>query len=137
MDLKRFADYFLFRFGGQEDNYTDKPEITFGAIVWGVLFRSSLIIVLTFLLINRFDLYGKWLIVGGTIWFFALFPGYKQYQNFQERITELDEGTLCGSCKHYNRNSQLCLLYDSHVSNNHIPCGGVSWEPKFVDVNDL
>ena len=27
MDFKKLTDYFLFRFGSDEDNYTDKPEI--------------------------------------------------------------------------------------------------------------
>lgn len=137
MDLRQLADYFLFRFGGEEDNNTDKPAVTLGAIVWGVLLRTSLIMLFTLLFINQFDLYGKWLYVGGAIWFFALFPGYKQYQNFQNRIVRLDEETLCGSCKHYNRNSQLCRIYDQHVSTNHIPCEGEAWEPKYVEVNEL
>lgn len=137
MDFRQLADYFLFRFGGEEDNNTDKPAVTLGAIVWGVLLRTSLIMLFTLLFINQLDLYGKWLYVGGAIWFFALFPGYKQYQNFQNRIEKLDEETLCGSCKHYNRNSQLCRIYDQHVSTNHIPCEGESWEPKYIDINEL
>lgn len=136
MDFNNIADYFLFRFGGEEDNNSNKPIITLGAIIWGVLLRVFLIMFLTFIFINILDLYGQWYYVGGSIWFFALFPGYKQYQNFQQRIEVISKNTLCGTCKYYDKNSQLCKIYDEHVSLNHIPCGGDSWEPKSVDFDE-
>ncbi len=133
MKFERILDYLMFREGSEEDNLSDNPTVTTGSIVWGVILRSSIVIILTLFLVRRFDFYEYWWYSFFAIWFFVGFPAYRQYQKFQDRMKELSEETLCGKCRHFNSGAQTCQIYDVHVSKNHIPCEGMQWEPRDFD----
>lgn len=128
--FEKIIDLFMFREGTPEDSLTDKPVITMGSIVWGVLLRSFVILLLTAFVIQKYSLQEYWWGALFIIWAFAAFPGYRQYQKFNERMDDFKESTLCGSCRNFEPSGQLCKIYDEHVSKNHIPCDGESWEPK-------
>ncbi len=121
----------MFREGSDEDNRSTNPKVTFGSIVWGVLLRTVLVVTIILLLLDYFHYdVNVWIIVF-SIWLFAAYPAYKQYIKFKERMKKFKEETLCGSCKYFNRDAQLCSIYDEHVSEDYVPCEGESWEPKF------
>jgi len=130
-ELEKLKHLFLFKDVTDDDNHAE-PVVTYGSIVWGVLLRSSLLIVGTMLLTYGYGQNDVWYLSMFLIWLIALYPGWQQYQNYEKRIKKFTEDTLCGSCKNFNPDSQLCKLYDEHVSTNHIPCEGESWEPKNI-----
>lgn len=134
MKFDTILDLLMFREASEEDNYTNEPVITTGSIVWGVLLRTAIIVALAFLLADQLDLKDYWWISFFFVWLLALYPGWRQYQAFNERMENFEESTLCGSCRYFDSSSQLCTLYDEHVSQEHLPCDGDNWEPKQFDV---
>ncbi|MDX9789995.1 MAG: hypothetical protein RBT61_04135, partial [Candidatus Kapabacteria bacterium] len=100
MKFDMLMDYLMFRTGGEEDNLSDNPTVTTGSIVWGVILRTSIVIILTLFLIRYTDFNEYWWYSFFVIWFFVAFPAFKQYQKFSERIKTLEEDTLCGKCRH-------------------------------------
>ena len=107
-----------------------RPEIvTTGSIVWGVLVRTALIIVLSLTLIDYFDLRSNWWFILVLLWFIVAFPAYRKYKEFNDQTELMIEGIICGSCRHFIKSSQLCGIYDEHVTEDYIPCDGDNWEP--------
>lgn len=129
-NLEKIVDLFMFREGTEEDDYSTRPIITTGSIVWGVILRSLIIIFLTFFLLDRGYGHSVWVLLF-VYWFAVVFPAYRQYQKFNKRMDKFQEETLCGSCRHFIPGSQLCSMYDEHVSKDYIPCDGNDWEPKY------
>ncbi len=131
----KIKDALMFREGSFEDNYTTEPKVTLGSIIWGILLRTGLIIgavmLIEILFFKRINV--NWYIVFFLMWVFVAFPAYRQYRKFDERIDDLEESTLCGSCRYFIKDSQLCRLYDEHISIDFIPCEGESWEPGGPD----
>lgn len=130
MNFDKIVDAFMFREPSDEDSFTNKPKVTYGSIVWGVIMRSAILVFLSLIIVNYFALYSYWWFTLFLIWFLAIYPGWTQYQAFSKRIEEFSESTLCGSCKYFEKSGQLCSLYDEHVSKEHIPCDGDNWQPK-------
>ncbi|MFP4529357.1 MAG: hypothetical protein ACLFQX_12480 [Candidatus Kapaibacterium sp.] len=126
----KIIDAFMFREGSDEDSDTNQPVVTTGSIVWGLLIRTAIIIIASMLLLDQFQWREYWWVVLFAIWLLAAWPAYRQYQKFSKRMENFESSTLCGSCRHFDPSSQLCTIYDEHVSTNHIPCGGDLWEPK-------
>lgn len=133
MKLEKIIDLFMFRESAEDDDYNTKPQITTGAIVWGVIMRSALIITLMLLLNEQLHLRNYWYFSLFTLWIFVAYPAYRQYRRFNERMDSFEEETLCGTCIHFDRGGQLCKIYDEHVSKNYIPCDGMDWQPKNYD----
>ena len=128
---KKIKDVLMFREGSFEDNYTTEPKVTLGSIIWGIVLRTGLIvgIVMTIEILFFKRVHINWWIVLFMMWIFIAFPAYRQYRKFDERIDDLEESTLCGSCRYFIKDAQLCRLYDEHISIDYIPCDGDSWEP--------
>lgn len=135
---EKLQDALMFREGSYEDNYTNLPKVTIGSIIWGVLLRTTVIVFGSLLI--AMALYQKvvvnWWIIFFAMWVFVVFPAFRQYKKFDERIDELEEQTMCGSCRHFIKDSQLCRLYDEHISFEHLPCNGEAWEPKPFEEDD-
>ncbi|GAB5465964.1 MAG: hypothetical protein Kapaf2KO_14000 [Candidatus Kapaibacteriales bacterium] len=123
-------DVLMFREGGEYENHTNTPTYTTGSIIWGVLLRTVIITILWLLFIWKMQIFDQWFVGLLLVWLIAVFPGYQQYKNFEKRIKVLSDNTLCGTCRHYSQQSQLCTILDEHVSSVHIPCEGSAWEPK-------
>lgn len=135
--IEKAKDLFLFREGKEENEEgTIQPIITTGSVVWGVLLRSAIIIFLGFLIAAAFEMNKLFWFFFFIFWFVAVYPGWRQYQLFQKRIKNVEESTLCGSCKHFEKTSQLCKIFDEHVSKDYIPCEGLNWEPKHFDSDE-
>lgn len=128
MNFDKILDVFMFREGSEEDSETNQPKVTTGSVVLGIIFRTAIIFIVFLAFADYFR--GYWYISLAAFWFFVAYPAYRQYQKFNKRIEDFKEETLCGTCRHFNATGQLCTIYDEHVSKNHIPCGGQSWEPR-------
>lgn len=112
----------------------DGEIVNTGAIVWGVLLRVFIYILTASVLIPMYNLYQYWYVSLFIVWLFAFYPAYNKYNEFQAKMKEFQEDTLCGNCIHFNRDSQLCNLFDEHVTEDYIPCEGLNWEPKSYQV---
>lgn len=120
----------IFNFSTGEISTDGKKEIiTTGSVVWGVLTRTALIMILALSLNNYFDFRYNWWVILVIMWFFVAFPAYRKYKEFVDKSEEMISGTLCGTCRHFVRSSQLCGIYDEHISEDYIPCEGNNWEP--------
>ncbi len=128
--LEKISNLLMFQEGSIDDSYSSEPVVTTGSIIWGVLLRSLIIMLLSFFVVEQLSDRSAWWIAFFGFWLFAAYPAYKQFMQFNKRMADFQESTLCGSCKHFNSGGQLCTLYDEHVSKEHIPCGGEDWEPK-------
>lgn len=104
--------------------------VTTGSIVWGILVRTAIIMILSLTLIDYLDLRYNWWIVLVVLWFLVAFPAYQKLKEFNNKANELEESTLCGTCKYFVKSSQLCSIYDEHISEDYIPCEGNDWEPR-------
>jgi len=123
--------YKLLNFSTDSEIYSDeKTVITTGSIITGVLFRTAITIVLSLSLNDYFDLRSNWWFVALILWFLVAFPAYNKYKEFNNATDDLLENTLCGKCRYFDPTSQLCTIYDEHITKDYIPCGGDSWEPK-------
>lgn len=130
LSIDKIKNLLMFQEGTIEDSYSNQPVVTTGSIIWGVLLRSIIIVLLSFLLVEQLDDRSLWWIAFFGFWIFAAFPAYQQMRNFQERMDDFEESTLCGTCKYFVKGSQLCSLYDEHVSKEYVACEGNDWEPK-------
>lgn len=128
--FEKITNLLQFQEGTVEDNYSSTPVVTTGSIIWGVLLRSIIIMMLSFFVVEQIDNRSVWWIAFFSFWFLAAYPAFRQFQVFNSRMKEFEESTLCGNCKKFEKGSQLCTLYDEHVSQNYIPCDGQDWEPK-------
>lgn len=136
--LYKILDILLFRVGIEEkEDGKIVPIFTTGSIVWGVLLRSAIIIFLSFIIMGLIDNRKYWWITLLLLWLFAAYPGWKQFQFYKKHLEDVAESTLCGNCVHFDETSQLCKLYDEHISEDYIPCGGIDWEPKTFEKDDV
>ena len=126
--LEKLKDIFMFREGSEVDNFLTPPTVTTGSIVWGILLRSAIIILATTFVVMFLEKRELWWFSAFIFWFAAIYPAYKQYQKFQERVVKLKSDTLCGKCKFFIIESQLCSVFDEHIGLNSIPCEGENWE---------
>ncbi|MDA3844138.1 MAG: hypothetical protein PF588_07215 [Candidatus Kapabacteria bacterium] len=125
----KIIDLFLFRDGSDEDSRSTEPKVTVGSIVWGVMLRTTILLLVSTFLLYTMEYRHLWWFMLFGIWLLAIYPGWRQYHKFHERMKKFTEDTLCGSCKYFNSAGQLCKIYDEHVSTEHIPCDGQNWEP--------
>ncbi len=127
----RIIDFLMFRAGFREDvDGALQPIITTGSIVWGILLRSFIIIILSFIFMSVYSYHKHWWVSLLLLWLFAAYPGWRQYQSYKKKIQSFEESTLCGKCMHFDPTSQLCKIHDEHVTEDYIPCEGFDWEPK-------
>jgi hypothetical protein len=134
--IDRLTDLILFRFTGQknDNNANPQPVITTGSIVLGALMRLTIVVLLSWWAMDIWRLQDYWSLFLLAIITLVMYPAYRQYTHFNDRITVLQESTLCGSCRHFDSTGQLCKLYDQHISTTHIPCEGQEWEPRSIQI---
>lgn len=117
----------IFNFSYNKD---DREVISVGSIIWGIIFRSFLIMVLSLLIIRKFELFDNAIVFVIVLWFFVAWPAYNKFKEYNKRSEEFIESTLCGSCRHFERTAQLCRIYDEHPTKDYVPCDGDAWEMK-------
>jgi hypothetical protein len=133
--LDKIKDLFMFREGSNTDNYLIPPTVTSGSILWGILLRSAVLIIITIILILALDKREFGWFAVFVFWISVVYPAYKQYTILNNRLEILEEETLCGKCKYFVKESQLCSALDEHISKDNIPCEGTMWEanPFYFD----
>jgi hypothetical protein len=109
---------------------------TLGSIVSWAIFRAAAVIFGAWLL----NEYAPWLDYGVwwgvtliSIYAIVIHPITIQYHLYKQDTSNVVSGTLCSTCRHFEKGSVLCLKLDEHVSEDDIPCEGELWEPKGFD----
>ena len=126
---EQIVDLFLLRTTVPE-HATDKPYYTTGSIVAAAIMRVAIIGIIAIFLNDQFNSDGWWwTAVLFSFWLVGVYPAWLQYNRFHDDVEQLQEGTLCGSCKHFNPTNQLCMVLDEHVTSEEPPCEGEAWEP--------
>ncbi|MDR0927572.1 MAG: hypothetical protein LBO69_07390 [Ignavibacteria bacterium] len=126
--IDKIKDLLMFREGSDIDNYIVPPTVTTGSIIWGILLRSTIIVLGTSFFVIYWGNSEYWWFAVFFFWFFVAYPAYRQHSAFQSRLQQLKSDTLCGKCKHFAPDSQLCTILDEHIGTEFIPCDGESWE---------
>jgi hypothetical protein len=128
--LDRFMHTLLFKEVGGEVSEGGEPRFTTGSIVLGALMRTAFIVIASMAIIGYYRLYDYWWWVILALWLLVAYPAYQAYKKFSTEIQDIEESTLCGSCRNFEPTGQLCRLYDEHITKDYIPCEGNDWEPK-------
>jgi hypothetical protein len=124
---QKAQDAWLFR----RRSESGEPEITAGTIVYGAVLRTLVLLLGTLALLGVMpDLWRYAWLVLLALWGVVVYPAYQRWREFSERVEQLKEELLCGSCRYFEETGQLCTLLDEHVRSDYIPCEGLSWEPR-------
>jgi len=128
--IEKIKDAFMFREGSDFDSVLTPPIVTTGSIIWGIILRSLVIIATTTFLVMVLNRRELWWFSVFAFWLIVAYPAYRQYTKYNKRIDSFLDETLCGKCRHFDPQSQLCNIYDQHVSIGFVPCEGNNWEPS-------
>ena len=83
--IEKIADILMFREGTEEDEEgSHQPIVTTGSIVWGVLLRSAIIVVISFIILEITGQRNWW--ISFIVWLFAVYPAFRQFTVFQETV---------------------------------------------------
>jgi hypothetical protein len=127
--LDVLMDILLFRLHKRSyDNKT--PKLTTGTIVFGGMIRLSIIVMATWWISDFWVFHQFWPIFAMMVIMIVFYPAYREMSIFSDTVESLKETTLCGSCKHFEPSAQICSRYDEHITEDHIPCEGMDWEPN-------
>jgi hypothetical protein len=101
-----------------------------GEIIFWTLIRTAVIITVIWVM-KPLLAYGEWWMIGVALLYVGIVhPAVIHYHLFQERNKPVFEGTLCSSCKHFDKTAVLCMKHDEHPTTEHLPCDGIDWEPS-------
>ncbi|MGE5481176.1 MAG: hypothetical protein ACM3U1_12210 [Chloroflexota bacterium] len=127
MTFEKLVDLFYFR----RSNEKGVATYTTGSILWGTLVRITITFIFLLAAVDLFpNLRPHWWIMLFAVWFFIAYPAFSAYKEYNASLEEFKVNTLCGSCRHFEETAKLCRIYDEHVSEDYVPCEGMSWEPK-------
>ena len=101
-----------------------------GEIVFWTLIRTLIMIPAIWFSLEYFDYKFWWIASIIAIYIVIIHPAIIGYKKFEEKNKEVNENSLCSSCRHYDKSAVLCMKYDKHPTMNFIPCNGIDWEPK-------
>ena len=91
---------------------------------------QAIIAVITMTMRSYMSSTTTWWVAMLGLWGLGVYPAWLQYNKHHERVEQVTDGTLCGSCRHFNRTNQLCMIMDEHVTSEEPPCEGEGWEPR-------
>lgn len=107
-----------------------------GEIVFWTIIRAAIIIPLLWIVTGYLD-FGYWWIVSiMSIYVVVIHPSIIQYRLFEEENRQILTGTLCSTCKHFDKTAVLCMKHDEHPSLHYIPCDSVDWQPGEADYEE-
>jgi hypothetical protein len=101
-----------------------------GEVVFWTLIRLAVSIPLMWVLKDYLDYSIWWISVAFVLYGFVLHPAILAYRKFELKNESLISGSLCSSCKHFDKSAVLCIKYDEHPTENYIPCNSLDWEPR-------
>ncbi|MCO6465872.1 MAG: hypothetical protein J5I53_04570 [Bradyrhizobiaceae bacterium] len=127
---EQIIDLFLLRVT-PPDRAADLPYYTTGSIMAAAVMRLTIIGAAAWGFSSAYSSSGWWwTTVMFVAWGVGVYPAYLQYRRFNESVEQLQDGTLCGTCRHFNPTNQLCTILDEHVTSAEPPCEGEAWEPR-------
>jgi hypothetical protein len=106
-----------------------------GDIVFWTLIRLAVSIPVIWILQDYLDYAFWWILVVFILYGFVIHPSVIAYRRFEDENKNLINDSLCSSCRHFDKSAVLCIKYDDHPTENHIPCGGMDWEPETFEDN--
>lgn len=101
-----------------------------GEIVFWTIVRTAIMIPIIWFSQDYFDYKFWWMISALALYGVIVHPVIYQYKKYAEANKNVMEGTLCSSCKHFEKGSVMCLKHDTHPTEEYLPCNGEGWEPK-------
>lgn len=126
----RFVDLLLLRMNPPSDS-KDRPYYTTGSILTAAMIRVAILGISAMVLGNYATATVTWWFAMISIWGVGIYPAWLQYQRFNDSIEQIEDGSLCGACRHFNPTNQLCSVLDEHVVRaDSPPCEGEGWEPR-------
>lgn len=126
----RFVDLLLLRMNPPSDS-KDRPYYTTGSIVSAAMSRVVILGLASMAVSKYASANVTWWFAMISIWGIGIYPAWLQYQRFNESVAQIENGSLCGACRHFNPTNQLCSLLDEHVVHADTPpCEGEGWEPR-------
>ncbi|MDH7516442.1 MAG: hypothetical protein QHI48_11285 [Bacteroidota bacterium] len=108
---------------------------TIGSIVAWALFRLALVLTAALLVyeyVRWIDYSLWWALTAVSLIVFVVYPIQVQYRIYREETRNVFTGTLCSTCRYFEKTGVLCLKLDEHVTEDYIPCEGELWEPAPV-----
>lgn len=125
-----FVDLLLLRMNPPQDSI-DRPYYTTGSIVSAAMIRVVILGFAAMLLSSYASPTVTWWFAMISIWGIGIYPAWMQYQRFNDAVEKIEDGSLCGVCRHFNPTNQLCSVLDEHVVRPDAPpCEGEGWEPR-------
>ncbi len=100
-----------------------------GEVIYKTIIRSGLTLIILWFLKNQVDERFFLIVSVLAFFFFVINPAYMSYKHFLEINRKIESGTLCSSCKYFDKSAMLCIKYDKHPTEDFIPCQGRNWEP--------
>jgi hypothetical protein len=107
-----------------------------GDIVFWAIIRTALTLAALWLLKGYVDFQLWWLICVFAIYGVIIHPIIIHYRLFNEKNKEVIENTLCSTCRHFDKSAVLCMKYDKHPTKENLPCNGMDWEPKSLNLKN-
>lgn len=100
--------------------------------------RTAIVIPVVWILQGYIDFQYWWIIGLTAIYGLIIHPAIIHYKLFEKKNKDIIESTLCSTCRHFDGSAVLCMKYDKHPTKEFLPCGGVDWEPKSINIdNDI
>lgn len=93
-----------------------------GKIVFWVIIRLALTIIGVWALYYFLDYEYWWAFGIIAIYAVVINPAIIQYRIFEEQTKDIVEGTLCSSCKYFDKSAVLCTKLDEHPTKDYLPC---------------
>jgi hypothetical protein len=125
-----FVDLLLLRMNPPNDS-KDRPYYTTGSILSAAMIRVAILGLVSMVLGNYASATITWWFAMISIWGLGIYPAWMQYQRFNDAVEQIEDGSLCGACKHFNPTNQLCSVMDEHVIRpDSPPCEGEGWDPR-------
>jgi hypothetical protein len=107
-----------------------------GEVIFWTIVRIVIIIPIVWFLEGYIEYQFWWIITTMVIYGVIVHPAIIHYKLFEEKNKEIIEGTLCSTCKHFDKSAVLCMKHDKHPTKNFLPCEGMEWEPKYSDMKE-
>ena len=97
--LDTLMDILLFRLHKRNQD-SKTPKLTTGTIVFGGLIRLSCIIIATWWVSDYWEFHQFWPLFSLMVIMVVFYPAYREMAIFSHTVDNLQESTLCGSCRH-------------------------------------
>ena len=109
---------------------------TMGEVIFWTIIRIVLTIPVVWLLKEYIDFRYWWILGTLAIYGVVIHPAVIHYRLYEKRNKFIIESTLCSTCQHFDKSAILCMKHDKHPTKDFLPCDGLDWEPKNLNVDN-